>query len=128
VTSFPLASNPLSKAIGDLSMMPRNRTAIALVAIASLSQCGSGFGEGSQTQRAVAAPSSGVLTQRQAVAIRHLKWPQSSEAMTKRFGPPAAISRSQDSTRYRQHYADRSSPVAVEFRVDGVAVGISEGQ
>jgi hypothetical protein len=108
-------------------MMPRNRTAIALVAIA-ISQCGSGLGEGSQTQRAEAATSRRVLTQRQAVAIRSLKFPQSGEAMARRFGQPAAISRDPDSTRYRQHYADRYSPVAVEFRMDGVAVGISEGQ
>jgi hypothetical protein len=106
-------------------MMTRKRTAIALVAIASLSQCGSGFGEGSQIQRAVAAPSSGVLTQRQAVAIRHLKWPQSSNAMAKRFGPPAGISRDEFSTQYVQHYADRVQPVAVRFRWDGVAIGLA---
>lgn len=110
-------------------MMPRNRTAIAVVAIASLSQCASGFGQGSQTQRAAAAAPSGVLTQRQAVAIRHLKWPQSSKAMTKRFGPPAGISRDEFSSEYVQHYADRVQPVSVRFRWDGVAIGLAgEGQ
>jgi hypothetical protein len=108
-------------------MMPRNRTAIALVAIASISQCGSGLGEGSQI--AIASPLRRVLTQRQAVAIRSLKWPQSSHAMAARFGPPAGISRSQTSSRYVQHYADRVQPVAVEFRWDGVATGLAvEGQ
>jgi hypothetical protein len=108
-------------------MMTRKRTAIALVAIASLSQCGAGLGDGSQL--AIAAPSRRVLTQRQAVAIRHLKWPQSSNAMTKRFGPPAGISRDEFSTQYVQHYADRSQPVGVRFRWDGVAIGLAgEGQ
>jgi hypothetical protein len=107
-------------------MMTRKR-AIALVAIASLSQCGAGFGEGSQT--AIAAPSRRVLTQRQAVAIRHLKFPQSSNAMAKRFGPPAGISRNQMSSSYTQHYADKSQPVEVVFRWDGVAIGLAgEGQ
>jgi hypothetical protein len=110
-------------------MMTRKRSAIALVAIASLSQCAPQFGQGSQTEgRAMAAAPTRVLSSRQAVAIRHLKFPQSGEAMARRFGQPAAISRDPDSTRYRQHYADRYSPVAVEFRMDGVAVGISEGQ
>jgi hypothetical protein len=105
--------------------MTRKRSAIALVAIA-LSQCGSGLGEGSQTQRAEAATSRRVLTQRQAVAIRSLKWPQSSNAMAKRFGPPAGISRSQFSSSYVQHYADKSQPVAVAFRWDGVAIGLAQ--
>jgi hypothetical protein len=111
-------------------MMPRNRTAIALVAIASLSQCAPQFGQGSQTDgRAMAAPPTGVLSSRQAVAIRHLKWPQSSNAMAKRFGPPAGISRDEFSTQYVQHYADRVQPVAVRFRWDGVAIGLAgEGQ
>jgi hypothetical protein len=109
--------------------MTRKRAAIALVAIASLSQCGSGLGEGSQTQRAEAATSRRVLTQRQAVAIRSLKWPQSSHAMAARFGPPAGISRNQFSSSYVQHYADKSQPVAVAFRWDGVATGLAvEGQ
>jgi hypothetical protein len=108
-------------------MMPRNRTAIALVAIASLSQCGAGLGDGSQI--AIASPSRRVLTQRQAVAIRNLKFPQSSNAMAKRFGPPSGISRDQFSSRYVQHYADRVQPVEVEFRWDGVAIGLAgEGQ
>jgi hypothetical protein len=108
-------------------MMPQSRTAIALVAIASLSQCGAGLGEGSQI--AIASPPRRVLTQRQAVAIRYLKWPQSSEAMAARFGPPAGISRNQFSSSYVQHYADKSQPVAVRFRWDGVATGLAvEGQ
>jgi hypothetical protein len=107
-------------------MMPLKR-AIAITAIATgLSQCAPGFGQGSQTLRA--APPSGALTHSQEVAIHHLRWPQSSEAMTKRFGSPAGISRSYTSSRYHHHYPTKSGPVAVEYRWDGVAVGlVTEG-
>jgi hypothetical protein len=103
--------------------------AIAILTGLLAQQCAPGFGNGSQTQRANAATATGVLSGRQAVAIRHLKFPQSGEAMARRFGPPAAVSRSQTSSSYTQHYADRVQPVSVVYRWDGVAIGLAgEGQ
>lgn len=114
-------------------MMHRKRTAIAVVAIASLSQCGipnDGFGNRVTDTRAMAAaPRTGTLTSRESSALHHLKWPQSHGALVKRFGEPIAISRPVEaSTSGTYYYSTGKEVVRVSFNLEGGTGLVAEGQ